>query len=293
MCKLITSILVTSGLGGTGHDLACPDSLCFILIMKNTGALLIYGRGGKLGDFKQFGDDLVARELKRKYGSRISAFRAERRHAFFDAISKAPWQIAELHVFSHSIGASLMLGFGDFSLQSGRENIVKKYSPFPVPQREVLDTEKGAVFVHDFVRGPYQGLQNTLRKRFASNAFIKIWGCNAAVKGHVFTDVLTRNAAMQATAYTASPDVAVGEIYYWRALNGPTDSPSIAVTLSRYFNVPVYAAGSGAHIEVDLKGRWVKPSVFKSATGHGPYEPDDIRLHPDRGEYDRYAPNGL
>jgi hypothetical protein len=257
--------------------------------MAQAGAVLIYGRGGDLGDFKQFGDDLVARSLRAKYGAGIQAYRAERRDAFFDALNKAKAPIGELHIFTHSYGAALMLGYHDDGLAEARGRTMNFYRGRPTPQQVVLHTEKGALFVHDLLRAPYASLRDTMRRKFAPEAFIKIWGCNAGVTGHVYGDPIERDRAgfiIDASGYTASPDYRVGAEFYWRALNGGR-LPSIAAAIANYLNVSVFAATSGADIELNTGGRWLSSSRISRPL----VARDDIRLQPDRGPYVEFKPS--
>ncbi len=260
--------------------------------MTSAGAVLIYGRGGGLGDFKQFGDDLIARDLRKKYGSGIQAFRAERREAFFDALRKANAPIQELHIFAHSFGAALVLGYGDDSIGIDRLRVMDTYRSRATPQQVVLNTEKGILFIHDLFRAPYNGWRDSLRRKFTPGAFIKIWGCNAGVEGHVYSDDQTLSLDPLIVERTASRDVRIGDEFYWRALNG-SRLPSIASAIASYFGVSVFAARSGASIQVNVTRRWISSSQFKTAKRRWPNAADDIRLHPDRGGYVEFRPASL
>jgi pimeloyl-ACP methyl ester carboxylesterase len=257
--------------------------------MTQAGAVLIYGRGGDLGDFKQFGDDLVTRSLRSKYGLGIKAFRAERHDAFFDALSKAKAPIRELHIFSHSYGGALMLGYGDYQTGFERLAAMDRFRGRPTPQQVVLNTEKGALFVHDLFRAPYAGFRESLRRKFAPGAFIKIWGCNAGIEGHVYMDDLTVSLEPPIVERTASSDFRTGDEFYWRALNG-TRLPSIASAMANFFNVPVIAARSGASVLANMGKRWISSTAFKAVKSRWPRESDDIRLHPERGDYAEFRP---
>jgi hypothetical protein len=258
--------------------------------VTQAGAVLIYGRGGDLGDFKQFGDDLVTRSLRSKYDLGIQAFRAERRDAFFDALNKAKAPIKELHIFSHSYGAGLVVGYQDRALIDARDSMRDFYRGQRTPQQVVLNTEKGVLFAHDLFRAPYAGLRDGLRRKFAPGAFIKIWGCNSGVANHVYTDPVGRDEeqlVIEHLGYTASPDYSIGAEFYWRALNDGR-LPSIAQAIASYFNVPVFGATSGSHIEMSARGRWLSASkISRSIIAR-----DDIRLHPDRGTYVEFKPSG-
>jgi hypothetical protein len=250
--------------------------------------MLIYGRGDDLGDFKQFGDDLISRSLRAKYGPRIQAWQVKRRDAFFDALNKAVRPISELHIFTHSFGAALMLGYHDDELAVARGRMMDFYRGWPTPPQVVMNTEKGLLTVHDLFRAPYTGWRNAMRRKFAPGAFIKIWGCNAGVAGYVYSDAMERNLAPNMPVqHTTSPNYRVGAEFYWRALNGGR-LPSIAAAMANYFNISVFAATSGAHIELNTGGRWLSSSRISRPL----VARDDIRLHPDRGTYVEFKPSG-
>lgn len=256
--------------------------------MIQAGAMLIYGRGGDLGNFKQFGDDLIARDLQRKFGFGIQQFRAERRNAFFDALTKANAPIKELHIFAHSFGTALVLGYHDDGIEERRKQIRNMYRGRPTPLQVVMNTEQGIAFVQDFARTPYAGLRDGLRRKFAPGAFIKIWGCNAALANHIYTDPLERDRlGFETGEYISSPDYRVGAEFYWRALNTGR-LPSVATAMATFFNIPVLAAGSGAHIEINDRGTWRSARTLRRNL----FERDDIRLHPDGGNYEKHLPAG-
>jgi hypothetical protein len=76
-------------------------------------ALVMYGRGGSLGNFKFFADDLVATELSGYTPADVAIENVERRDAFFAVLNRHPGELEELHIFSHSIGGGLFLAYGD------------------------------------------------------------------------------------------------------------------------------------------------------------------------------------
>jgi hypothetical protein len=221
----------------------------------------------------------------KKYGFGIKAYWAERRDAFFDALMKAPAPIGEVHLFVHSFGGALVLGYQDRALGDQRDMIMAMYRGRPTPQQVVLNTEKGILFVHDLFRGPYAGLRDSLRRKFAPGAFLKIWGCNAGLEGHVYSDTHTISIDPLIIDYTTSPDFRIGDEFYWRALNS-TRLPSIAQALASWLNIPVIAARSGAHIQASMHGRWTSAARLSRPI----VERDDIRLHPDRGDYVQFKP---
>jgi hypothetical protein len=75
--------------------------------MAGEGALILYGNGGELGNFKFFADDL-ATDLAKKYKKEnIKSMYVNRGADFLNQIAShdvSKWQIKELYVFSHSIG---------------------------------------------------------------------------------------------------------------------------------------------------------------------------------------------
>jgi hypothetical protein len=78
-------------------------------------ALLLYGNGADLGNFKFFADDLSSQLVRKKKFDTTSILIKEtlNRRTFFDAIKAVPagTKIKALHVFSHSIGGGLYVGY--------------------------------------------------------------------------------------------------------------------------------------------------------------------------------------
>jgi pimeloyl-ACP methyl ester carboxylesterase len=151
--------------------------------MPQKGALVIYGRGADLGNFKFFADDLVTTELASYGKSNISINNVERRDAFFQLLLKPPLIIRELHIYSHSIGGGLYLGYKDHDLD--RDRGIAAANGKLGSYLTVLNTEKGAVLTDDLIRPPYIGYRDRIRANFDSNAKIKIWGCNSGVTNWV------------------------------------------------------------------------------------------------------------
>jgi len=251
--------------------------------MPQRGALVIYGRGADLGNFKFFADDLITTELA-SYGKENTSIKnIERRDAFFDLLLKPPLIIRELHIYSHSIGGGLYLGYKDPALSNERGLVAATTKPGSY--LTVLNTEKGAVLTDDLVRQPYLGYREKIRANFDSNAKIKIWGCNSGITNWTYGDPTASGGS------TADPNVAAN-YYYWRALNElNVPKPSIAQAFADYFRVPTYGAGSGSSIEVKYKGEWVSSTSFLKATRRRfVNEADVLRLAPDKGVYNEYKP---
>ena len=247
-------------------------------------ALIFYGRGAELGDFKVMSRSL-ATELRGHYApSRIIQRNVELRSDFFDLLKSPPVSglIGELHVFSHSIGGGLFLAYHDTHRRddriaamdaAGRRGSRLSYT-------EVLANEIGTVFTDDLIRHPWVGYRNQIRLKFAANAKIKLWGCNAGIESWVYSD----NNMIGA----------VGPIneYYFRALNEQNvPKPSIAQAFADYFGRPTFGAESGSHIEVHDGGRWMKTSQYRARRGHWPRPRLLHRLVPDIGTYREFRPS--
>lgn len=238
------------------------------------GALVLYGRGGGLGNFKFFVDDLVNLELKKKFGKEISTFETTRRSDALDKIEHARFAIKELHIFTHSIGGGLFLSFGEAAMSAARNQTAQKaaQSGRNVTYDEVVDTEAGAILSDHLIRPPLVGKRATYRARFAKGAKIKIWGCNSGVVGWVYSDD--------------------GGMFYWEALNlENTPKPAVAQAIADYFNVETLGAQSGASIQVKHKGSWIYADSYKKQTGRFAGEPEVLRLNPTKGGFVTFKPN--
>ncbi len=247
----------------------------------NKIAVIVYGDGGDLGNFKVFADSLH-KELSKKY-SKIVLKHANRDTAFFNVIDSVDKndKIEELHIFSHSIGAGLFLGYQDPTIAARREAVwlAADKAKRKVTYFEALRTEVGAVQTDDFFIGAIKAQKAKLQSKFGTNAFIKIWGCNSGVENWVYHD----NGVIDPND-TSEP-------YYWRAFNERNKpKPSIAKALAMFFNRNVYGAKSGASIEVKHKGKWVSSQKYKNKIGHWPSGSLPHRLVPDKGGYHVYVP---
>jgi hypothetical protein len=151
--------------------------------------LIIYGRGDHLGNFEIFAQSL-ARELGPEVGrDNIIQRRIERKAASFELLASPPLKlgqtISQLHIFSHSIGGGLFLGYGDVSLGQMRQRLIDRAerSFKRLSYETVVAAEEGAVLTDDFLRAPYSTMRSKLRALFSAHAQIKIWGCNSGIKG--------------------------------------------------------------------------------------------------------------
>lgn len=148
-----------------------------------------------------------------------------------------------------------------------------------VTYTEVVKTETGALQTDDFKLGGIAKNKASYQKKFSATAFIKIWGCNSAVRGWVYSDggIVDPNDASKP--------------YYWRAFNEHnTPKPSIAQTMAKFFNRKVYGANSGASIEVKFDKKWISSQQYKDKVGHWPSGTLPHRLVPDKGAYSEYLP---
>lgn len=250
-------------------------------------AVIIYGNGDHLGRFEVFAGSL-ANTLRPIYGhDRVLIQKILRRDEFFSYIAGPPTlaptdKIAEVHVFAHSIGGGLFIAYGDTTIDHRREYVAQraKNAGRRVTYQEALDTETGAVLTDDFIRSPYRERREAVRRNLTEHATIKLWGCNAGVKGWVYSDGwgVTDPADMETT-------------YYWRALNEQhVPKPAVAQAVADYFGRTCWCAGSGSHVEVLNQGHWESTAHYRSSTGRWPSGAMIHRLHPDRGDYRAYHP---
>ena len=173
-------------------------------------AIIIYGDGGELGSFKVFAES-HAKELNKKYKKVLTHY-TNRDFKFFNliqSINNSKEQIAELHIFSHSIGAGLFLGYKDSSIAASRNALVDCADKMgrKITYHEAVNTEIGAIQTDDLKIGAIIKQKSILQSKFTTTAFIKIWGCNSGVKGWVYSD----------GGVVDPKDTSVA--YYWRAFN--------------------------------------------------------------------------
>lgn len=246
-------------------------------------AIIVYGNGSDLGNFKVFADTLQ-KELKLKYKKVLTQY-INRDTAFFDLIKStvATEQIAELHIFAHSMGGGIFFGYHDDAIGRMRTDIITTalHDKRKVTYLEAVLTEIGSLQTDDLVRDIFVKQQLELRGKFSKGAFIKIWGCNSGVKDWEYSD---------GDGSITDPNDK-SEPYYWRAFNEKnTPKPSIAQAMATFFNVKAYGATSGTSGEVEYKGKWISTKAYKDKLGKWPSGALPIRLAPDKGEYNEYKP---
>lgn len=244
-------------------------------------AVLIYGDGGELGSFRVFAETL-RKNLEKTYKIILVKY-VNRDSAFFKTIKDIPvdQEIAELHVFSHSIGAGIFLGYKDPAVAMRRDQMYRMATAAKrkITYEEAVNTEIGAIQTDDFRLKGIVGQKAQLQKKFATDSFIKIWGCNSGIEGWVYSD----NGIVDQADTTES--------YYWRAFNlRNTPKPSIARAFAEYFQRKVYGANSGANIEVRHKRKWISTTKYKTTVGHWPSGILPHRLVPEKGGYREYKP---
>lgn len=245
-------------------------------------AIIAYGDGGELGNFKVFADSLK-KELSKKYTKILAQYvnRDIKLFSLIESVNSAKEEIAELHIFSHSIGAGLFLGYKDAAIAMSRNTLVahKRKAGVNVTYNEAVRTEVGAIQTDDFKVGIFLKKKPDYQKRFSVDAFIKLWGCNSGVKGWVYSD-----GGIVDPKDTSTP-------YYWRAFNEfNVPKPSIAAAMAKFFNRKVYGANSGASIEVYHNKTWKSSQQYKNQVGHWPSGILPHRLVPDKGAYNEYLP---
>ena len=194
--------------------------------MASNYYLLMHGRGGDLGDFKIFSDShkkVIQKADKDAVVVQESTERAKRLREVLEA-----WPVAnklkELHIWSHSIGAGLFLGYHDPILSIERSVLVARAQAMGrnVNFEEVRNGEVGALFTDDLIASPYTATKTMVAPKFAKGATVKIWGCNAAISNWIYTDTANDGSLISDPANTNAT-------YYWRALNERNQpKPSIA-----------------------------------------------------------------
>ena len=90
-------------------------------------ALLLYGYGADLGNFKLFADDTAAEWVRTKKFEKSAIVIKETfdRASFVAALKAVPagQKIRTLQVYSHSIGAGLYLGYHGRTTEIGRAHV--------------------------------------------------------------------------------------------------------------------------------------------------------------------------
>lgn len=250
------------------------------------GALIIYGRGADLGDFKDFADTL-AKELKPQYKAHILTQRIEKRDEFLKFLKvKRPFKVKELHIFSHSIGAGLYIGYK--SAEASTDRMTAFNAAVAAGRRitygEVVDAETGAILTDILTRPDVLKDRGEFRAIFTPDGMIKIWGCNSGVKGWRYTDETDDGRLVYDQGDTSAP-------YYWRALNlQKVPKPSIAQAFADFFDVATYGATSGSDVQIKYGGKWISSEAYKKDQGHWPSGTLPHHLRPTKGRYNEYKP---
>ncbi len=91
------------------------------------------------------------------------------------------FRLKEFHIYAHSIGGGLFLGYGDLGMQQARYTVADRARDGTATYLRVLKTEIGTIFTDDLIRSPYKDYRSTIRASLSNNAKIKIWGCNSGV----------------------------------------------------------------------------------------------------------------
>lgn len=263
--------------------------------MAELGALVVYGYGAELGDFKAFADDLKTTDLAKRFKI-VEIVNATLRSDFFKVLESfgAKQMIGELHIYTHAWGGGLAFGYKTRVTQENRSRVYQQTiaRKRKIQYIEILDTEIGILFTDDLIRSPYNSKQAALRVMLAKDAFIKIWGCNSGVANWRYSDSNVDGSALYDEAVQLDPNnEAIG--YYWRALNRQnTPKPAVAQAIANFFNCPVYGATSGSSVQVQYKGTWISSDGYRKATKRWPTEAQILRLHPDKGNYKKFDPTG-
>lgn len=254
-------------------------------------AYIFYGRGSSLGRFTVFARSL-ARELSAKFdAANIITVNVETRADFFGTLESPRIQsgqkIAELHVFSHSIGGGLFLSYGDHQREEARRLVLQRAQARgrKLSYDEVILNEPGVLFTDNLIRRPWGPKRVAIRPNFKDDATIKLWGCNARVSGWTYSDWVGGD-------WVTASNVGRIDEYYWRALNEQNmPKPSIVQAFADYFQRDVIGANSGSHIEVRSGGSWMRSNEYRARYGHFPSGNLPHKLVPDQGTYQSCQPS--
>ena len=253
----------------------CPDcqATANVRVRTKVGALIIYGRGADLGNFKVFADHLK-KKLEKTYPSRVLVDNIEDKDLFFQYLEglAVDYCIKEMHIFSHSFGAGLALNYHGSTGQQRRGNALQAAMSAgnTLTYEEVVNAEI-SLLTDDYLRTDILAKQAIYRSKLDSDGFIKIWGCNAGVESWSYSDD-------------------GGSVYWSRLMLKNTPKPSIAQATANFFKLKTYGAQSGSHVEVKEGGVWITSKEYKQKHGSWPSGTLEHRLHPDHGTYKEYTP---
>ncbi|MFV0305971.1 MAG: hypothetical protein ACK5IC_10880 [Moheibacter sp.] len=254
-----------------------------VLNIASPCAVILYGYGADLGDFKVYADSLKENELKAKYGQDIIIERIYGKTSFFNFFINfdlTKYKISELHIFAHSFGAGLSFPYHEYDDATGTStnpevqeqiNKLRTYNKTTYTYDEVVDIEPNLLTDHFLTLLSFVLLPLSINL-FNINGFIKIWGCNSGIENWIYGSSETID-------------------YYWRALNDKnTPKPSIAQAIADFFRVKTYGATSGSHSEVLVNGKWITSQEYKNIHKKWPSTKLPHRLHPDKGNYIEFNP---
>lgn len=251
------------------------------LTAKSIGVVIMYGRGHDLGNFQVFAEHLQ-KDLLPSYSNRIKIVNIQEKKSFFNFFKNfnESYLVHELHIFAHSIGGGIFLDYGGSASSDSRLKAYNKAARLRrnVTYEEVRDAEIGAILSDDFLNPTFRTMQTQIKSKFTSDAFIKLWGCNSGYENWVYSDNDWNGDG-------------IAEIY-WSVLNSKnTPKPSVAQSFAKFFNLKVYGARSGSHVEVFDNGLWITSQEYKNKYGKWA-NPSLVkhRLHPDKGIYYEYNP---
>ncbi len=252
-----------SGGDGKGKKGAGPVTI----LSRRPGVLICYGNGHDLGNFGDYAKSIKSLGDTAQY--KFSIEKTLTRHSFAAAILNCPYQIKELHLLSHSIGAGLFLGYYDSEIGQARDEFIED-NPLPTYE-QIVNFETGVLLTDHLVSSNFDpAYRALLRNKLSECKFLKIWGCNSGVENWVYNDG------------------------YWGILNGKNSpKPSIAQALANYLDIRTLGAKSGSSPEYLINGKWVSGKDYSTQTGKSypyPNEYKEIRLHPDTGDYHPFDP---
>jgi hypothetical protein len=140
--------------------------------MAAEGALILYGNGAELENFKFFADDLATNLAKKYKRENIKSMYVYRGADFLNQIAShdvSKWQIKELHVFPHFIGGGLMLGYYDRTIESLRRALLTTSDgTLRKPNyTEVVHTEIGAILTDHLLLGTYPSTKSAVSAAFS------------------------------------------------------------------------------------------------------------------------------
>jgi len=244
-----------------------------VQVRTKVGALIVYGSGAELGNFKVFADHLK-KKLEKTYPSRVLVEHIEDKDLFFQYLEglEVDYCIKELHIFSHSFGAGLALNYHGTTGQERRANALRAATAAgtTLTYDEVVKAEI-SLLTDDYLRADILAKQAIYQSKLDAGGFIKIWGCNAGIDNWLYSDD-------------------AGPVYWSRLMLKNVPKPSIARATAHFFQRNTYGAQSGAHVEVKDAGVWITSQEYKEKHGSWPSGALEHRLHPDRGSYQEYAP---